>query len=422
MDARITPSSLHGSIPAIPSKSMAHRLLILSALSDEPCEVTLGTTSHDIEATSRCLAALAHGRTASHHNATSAVVLDCGESGSTLRFLLPVVCALGVDAQFVCHGRLGERPLSPLDAQLREHGIHLEKRGATWEVSGTLAGGRFTLPGDVSSQFASGLLMAATLLSVPTEVLVSRPVQSRPYIDLTIRALELFGIQVARSRVEVEGAPFERHAVCPSTPHASGSLSVEGDWSNAAFWLAAGSLEPEGLTVSGLDLLSAQGDRAIMAALAAMGIRIARRGAAVRATADTPRAACMDVQNIPDLVPPLAAVAAVAPGTSRFCNAGRLRLKESDRLATVCAAITALGGSSHVEKDDLVIEGVDTLAGGMVDAANDHRIAMMAAVMATHASGPVTIRGAECVAKSYPAFWDDYRSLGGAVEYADEEA
>jgi 3-phosphoshikimate 1-carboxyvinyltransferase len=421
MDKTLCPSSLFGVVRAVASKSMAHRLLILAALSPDPCDLRCSTTSEDIEATKACLRSLLYDgdaqpkvRATDTGTQTSAQrLLDCGESGSTLRFLLPVVGALGASVRILRHGRLSERPLAPFDDELAAHGMHIKEAAEGLLVKGRLHGGRFVLPGDVSSQFTSGLLMAAPLLEEATEILVAKPVQSAPYIDLTIHALHTFGVAVRRDCMHYEGRAYARFAVSPTTLRAPAELDVEGDWSNAAFWLAAGAMEPQGITVDGLDLASAQGDRAILAALSAFGGRIARKGNAARATMDTARSAELDVQAIPDLVPPLAAVAATAPGVSRLRNAGRLRLKESDRLESVTRAITALGGNAWVEDDALVIQGVEHLSGGTVDAANDHRIAMMAAIMATHAQGPVTILGAECVSKSYPAFWDDYCQLGG---------
>ncbi len=408
MNITIEPATLHGAIPAVASKSMAHRLLILCGLAQSSTQLECSTTSKDIEATQRCLEEIASGR--------DSLVLDCGESGSTLRFLLPVVGALGRSARFVRRGRLAQRPLAPLDEQLWAHGMHLSEDGDDLVVSGQLRGGTFSLPGDVSSQYVSGLLMAAPLLPDPMEVFVSTPVQSRPYVDLTIEALAQFGVHVVVGRVGMGASTCERFALNPCALCGPKTIVVEGDWSNAAFWLAAGALEPEGITVVGLDLMSPQGDRAILAALASFGARIARKGNAARATRDHPRPSSMDVSAIPDLVPPLAAVAATTPGTSKLRNAGRLRLKESDRLSSVSAAVNALGGKASVIEDDLHIEGVEHLEAGTVDAANDHRIAMMAAIMATHAKGPVTIQGAECVAKSYPGFWDDYRLLGGSIK------
>lgn len=410
MRAHVSPSSLGGAIPAVASKSMAHRLMILCAQVPGGCELACATSSEDIEATRRCLEAL-RGPAGSD----GLVTLDVGESGSTLRFLLPLAGALARPARFVRRGRLASRPLAPFDAQLEAHGMRIRAVGDDLVTGGRLRGGRFELPGDVSSQFVSGLLLSSPSVGEPMEVLLTSSLESRPYVALTVHALAGFGVSCGICRAPAGGGTPERYVIDDAVLVSPGRVEVEGDWSNAAFWLAAGALEQEGVTVTGLDLASPQGDRSVLAALSAFGARIARRGDAARATRDRARAASFDVSSIPDLVPPLAAVAATSPGVTRLLNAGRLRLKESDRLATVSSAVLCLGGRAHVDGDDLVVEGVGQLVGGTVDAANDHRIAMMAAVMATHARGDVTIEGADCVAKSYPGFWDDYRALGGDV-------
>lgn len=418
MDAHIEPSTLSGVIEAVASKSMAHRLMILNALAEKSSPLTLATTSDDIEATKRSLIAIqvahemAHNKPEDEH---MPALVDVGESGSTLRFLLPIIGARGVEAYVIRHGRLCERPLSPFDDELRAHGMTIVEDGGNLMVKGRLEGGRFTLPGNVSSQYISALLMAAPALAEAVEVYVSLPVESRPYIELTISALETFGVNVTSERTTIDDIAYERYCVQPTPLVAPDNLTVEGDWSNAAFWLAAGAMEFEGLSVSGLNLQSVQGDRQILAALAAFGARIARRGGVARATKDRPRAATINVQAIPDLVPPLAALAATSPGTTTLSGAARLRLKESDRLETVSAAINALGGHATINDDKLLIEGTEQLAGGTLDAAGDHRIAMMGAIMATHAREGVVILGAHCVEKSYPTFWDDYAKLGGKV-------
>ena len=434
MDYVIEPSPLSGTIDAIASKSAAHRLLILAALADTTCDIDCPTTSRDIEATIACLeglgARVARTRSgfrvrpiaaAGDHATDVAPVLDCGESGSTLRFMLPVVCALGRPARLMGHGRLAERPLSPLYEQLVEHGARLSPAGALpLSVEGTLAGGTFELPGNVSSQYVSGLLMAAAALRDDVEVLVSVPVESRSYIDMTVSALEAFGVGVRVRTVERSGASLLAYSVAGGDrPHAGGPISVEGDWSNAAFWLCSGAIA-RSVGVRGLDGQSAQGDRACLAALAAFGARVSQDARTGTATAahDRLRARTIEVSNIPDLVPPLAGVAALAEGTTRITGAARLRLKESDRLETVRAALAAMGADIEVADDGLTIRGRGALAGGVVDAANDHRIAMMAAICGAHATGPTTIRGAECVEKSYPAFFDDFRALGGTARPA----
>ena len=434
MDVTILPAPLTGSLPAIASKSMAHRLLICAALCPGPTAIRCATSSQDIEATTSCLEALGAsikrdgedllvtplpgaGSTDNLRRGVKGALLDCGESGSTLRFLLPVACALGCQASLTGHGRLAQRPLSPLYEELVAAGADLSPAGAfPLKTSGTLRAGRFELPGNVSSQYVSGLLMAAPLLGSPTEVRVGEPIESRPYIDLTISALAAFGVEVSETREEVDGRPYASFTVSPATPYRSPErVSVEGDWSNAAFWLAAGALG-HGVTVADIDLASRQGDRAILAALARLGARVERTHDTARVSCGTPVACDIDVSDFPDLVPPLAAVAALCPGTTRLTGAGRLRLKESDRIESVCAGLAALGARIRGTEDEIAVEGVERLGGGTVDAANDHRIAMMAAVAASRCEGPVTIVGAECVNKSYPTFFEDYELLGGIVQ------
>ena len=422
MERTIFPHKLGGRIAAIPSKSQAHRLLICAALADEPTALTCPEGSQDIEATVRCLTAFgaAIRRTETGYAVQSAQAperaeADCGESGSTLRFLLPVAAALGIDTTFCLHGRLAARPLSPLWEELEAHGCALSRPTSdTVRCTGRLTGGVFRLAGNISSQFISGLLLALPMTGTDSELVLTTPLESAGYVDMTLDALRRFGVRVECTQNGWRIPAGARYASC-------GAAEVEGDWSNAAFWLAAGALSDGGVAVTGLDLSSAQGDRSILAALSCFGARVARRGGTARVTKDRPRATTLDVSDFPDLVPPLAAVAALCPGTTRLTHAGRLRLKESDRLETVSTTLRALGADARAEGDDLVIVGRESLLGGEVDSANDHRIAMMAAVAATRATGDVTIRGAECVSKSYPAFFEDYELLGGSVTRKGDE-
>lgn len=435
MNATIEAGPLTGELDAPSSKSEAHRLLVCAAFAPGLTDVSCATSSDDIEATASCLEALGAriartrggfrvrpvpGTSATDNlpEARRGALLDCGESGSTLRFLLPVVAALGCDARLTGRGRLPERPLSPLYEELEAHGARLSGQGSLpLSVGGRLEPGRFFLPGDVSSQFVTGLLLAAPLLRAPVEVVVAEPVESAPYIDITVSALRTFGVEVSEGGALTDGGrPARSYVVCAPDGYVTpGEVSVGGDWSNAAFWLAAGAIGEEGVAVRGLDLASAQGDRQILAALALLGARVLRRPGGAACERERLRGRELDVSSCPDLVPPLAAVAAVAEGTTRVRGAARLRIKESDRLETVSAAICALGGRARAVDDGLVIEGVPELAGGTVDAANDHRIAMMASILASRCTGPVTVLGAECVAKSYPAFFEDLAALGGIV-------
>ena len=385
MDITIHPRKLSGTISAIPSKSQAHRYLICAAFSDGPTELICPETNLDIEATVSCLNGLGAdiSRTEagySVHPITStpeAATLSCGESGSTLRFMLPIAGALGVDATFIMKGRLPQRPLSPLWEEMERMGCALTRPTEdSIRSSGKLRAGTYRIDGSVSSQFITGLLFATSLIDGPCELLVTGNIESKPYLDMTQEALTLFR------------APDY---------HTPGKIRVEGDWSNGAFWVAAQHLGNE-LSVQGLNAMSIQGDRAVVDIAYAMA-----------ESAPTVSAA-----DIPDLVPILSVVAAANHGAV-FTSIQRLRSKESDRVATTAAMIKALGGKAEATEDTLKIIGTG-LTGGTVDSHNDHRIAMAAAIAATVCSEKVTSLGAEAVSKSYPTFWDDYRKLGGKYE------
>lgn len=422
MNVVVYPSELAGTVSAIPSKSMAHRLLICAALADTPTSIVCETTSEDIEATVSCLDALGAQIMRTDEGflvepitrSVTGALLDCGESGSTLRFLLPLVPALKSTAMIIGHGRLADRPLSPLREELEAHGAKvIGEHAVPIEVSGKLNGSIFELPGNVSSQFVSGLLMAGPLLPDGIEITVKEPVESRSYIELTIDALATFGVKVKVTHPNDATTyiiPADARYVSP------GEVEVEGDWSNAAFWLAAGALSDGGITVCGLKQNSHQGDRAILGALALLGARVSRANQLV-ATSSFPLSGCtLNVSDCPDLVPPLVLVAAKAQGLTLICGARRLRLKESDRLATVSDCINAMGGKVDQTGDGFVVHGKEQLTGGVVDAQGDHRIAMMAAISGCYAEGPTTIIGAECVRKSYPSFFNHLQALGARVE------
>lgn len=411
MTVTIQPGPVSGVIAAIPSKSAAHRLLICAALADAPTFVSCDKESQDIAATIRCLNGLGADirrrgegydvtpidRTAIPQNC----LLDCGESGSTLRFMLPVVCALGAAGRFQMAGRLAQRPMEPLSAQLREHGCVITPRPADnqMDFSGRLAPGAFTLPGDISSQFISGLLFALPLLDKDSSLTVTGNVESKGYIDLTLRALADFG-----------AFPWDKGDgwhIPPQGYHSPRQVQVEGDWSNAAPWLCMGVMAGEGVTVTGMDPDSLQGDKGVCDVLSRMGGAITREGGDYTARPDRLTAAVIDARNIPDLVPVLSAVAAVTPGETRITGAARLRIKESDRLTTTAQTLNALGGDVEETQDGLIIRGKEKLTGGTVDAQGDHRIAMLAAVASVACTGPVTVTGAQAIQKSYPTFWQE---------------
>ncbi len=405
MKAIIAPSRLSGTIPAIASKSQAHRLLICAALADGPTSIACPTLSADITATAECLQALGAGITYAHGvfsvspiaSVPPCPALDCGESGSTLRFLLPVVCALGAKAQIKMHGRLPQRPLSPLWEELEHHGARLSRPQADIiAVEGRLTPGDYTLAANVSSQFISGLLFALPLLGRTSTIALTGHLESASYLIMTVRALGLFGVDCP-----LEGSSF----TVPEARYVSpGQAAVEGDWSNAAFWVAADAICGHTLRITGLSPDSPQGDRAV----SELAGHIAAGNAVI------------DCQDVPDLVPVLSVLAAVTPGETRFVNAGRLRIKESDRLSATAGLINALGGDARELPDGLAVTGKDRLSGGEVSSVNDHRIAMSAAVAALACSGPVILHGAQAVNKSYPGFWRDYAALGGEVTLEEE--
>lgn len=398
-------------IPA--SKSQAHRLLICAALGESECTLRYEGASNDITATVRCLNALGADIRIEGEEITvrpierakeGTCVLPCGESGSTLRFLLPLVGALGADAVFEMEGRLPQRPLAPLDAVLEEHGMRLERDGARLVCSGKLNSGTYSVSGGVSSQYISGLLMALPRLDGVSRLEVTGQLESAPYVAMTEAALELARLKFEKND-NVYTVPGAQRAAMPR------HCAVEGDWSNAAFFLCMGALSPQSVTVDGLDPHSPQGDRAVLDILRRLGADVREHGGSVTVRRAALIGCTVDAREIPDLIPVLSVTAAVAQGETRIVNAARLRLKESDRLASTARLISTLGGDITELEDGLIIRGVPALAGGTADACRDHRIAMSAAVAASVSRGDVTILGSDCAAKSYPGFWDDFDSL-----------
>lgn len=394
MDLTIYPRKLSGTIRAIPSKSQAHRLLICAVFSDAPTKLFCPETNQDIEATAGCLRALGAeiDRTADGYYVIPAVTIpnsiemDCCESGSTLRFILPIVCALGIETTIHMSGRLPYRPLSPLWEELERMGCSLSRpTESTIHTSGQLTPGSYSIAGNVSSQFISGLLFALSLINGESQLNVTGKTESKSYITMTQRALSIFGVDT--SDYHVTGSmPF----------HSPNEITVEGDWSNGAFFLTAAALGND-LYVKNLDKDSPQGDRVITDILTM--------------DSDLPE---ISAANIPDLIPILAVYFAAKNG-AQFTEIARLRLKESDRVETVIQLLQSLGIRAEATDNTLrVYSGKFT--SGIVNAYGDHRIAMTAAIAATMADGPVTILGAECVAKSYPTFWEVYQQLGGNYE------
>ncbi|HAN20502.1 MAG: 3-phosphoshikimate 1-carboxyvinyltransferase [Clostridiales bacterium GWF2_36_10] len=417
MITRITPSPLSGKINTIPSKSSAHRAFICAALSDSPSLIICEHISKDIEATINCLNALGAKITDNigtynitpikKGSITSQAQLDCGESGSTLRFILPIISALDRNAVIQGSGRLPERPLLPLTDQLTLHGA---KIGSTFplECSGKLESGHFCIAGNISSQFISGLLLAAPILGGDCTIELTTKTESKPYIDMTVDVMNSYGVKVETR----ENGYFVKGGQRYSPPS---RFKVEGDWSNSAFWLSCGALKGNGIKCVNLSTISFQGDKAITVILASFGAKVELSNNNVSVAPEPLKGIEINATDIPDLVPVLAVVACGAVGTTKIYNAARLRLKESDRLLAVTNVLTNLGADITQTEDGLVINGTGKLNGGRADAMGDHRIAMSLAVAAIICENEVVIDNAEAINKSYPAYFADYRKLGGKI-------
>lgn len=414
--ALLHPGALRGTGCVPPSKSAAHRALLCAALAQGESLLSPIDTSEDMAATLGCIAALgctfvredAALRLQGIQSPPQSAALACGESGSTLRFLIPIAGALGVQARFTGKGRLPQRPLGCYARCLPPRGLSLQSEGGLpLTVQGRLQAGLYELPGDVSSQFVTGLLLALPLLQGDSEIRLTSPLQSAAYVEMTRRVQAGFGVQsqVVPSGWHVPGGQCYR----------PGRWQVERDWSQAAFFLAAGALGGD-ISLPGLDAASAQGDRAIEALLRGFGANLHWQNGALCAGPGPLHGQVVDAGQVPDLVPILAVVGALAAGETRIVNAARLRLKESDRLDAMAALINALGGHAEQLPDGLVLHGVQAFAGGTVDGRNDHRVVMAAAIAALRAQAPVCVTHAQAVRKSWPSFFADYAALGGQVE------
>ncbi len=418
--AVISPSVIRGTLTPPPSKSAAHRLLIAAALAGEG-RVRGLSLSADMEATLRAVRGLgvsvrldgdaACFAPAPPSSSPSPLPVDCGESGSTLRFLIPLYAARGIPAVFTGHGRLPERPLGVYADCLPPHGVTLSAAsGLPLTVTGRLTGGHFALPGDVSSQFITGLLFALPLCREDSRIRLTTPLESAGYVDMTLQVLRQAGIRVE---------PLEDGWFIPgSQTYRPLDTAVESDWSQAAFLLAAGALGGE-VTLTGLNPASAQGDREALSLFRRFGAAVEEAPGRIVCRKAPLHGIDIDAAQIPDLVPVLAVTAALADGVTHITGAARLRLKESDRLAAVADGIRRLGGRVEEGPDSLTITGVSRLAGGRAEGYNDHRIVMALSMAALGCEAPVTVTDAQSVAKSWPAFFEDYRAIGGTAHVID---
>ena len=417
--AVITPAPLTGRVTVPASKSDAHRLLVCAALADGVSVIRRMVLSKDIEATIQVLRGLGadirlEGDTVTVQGASSGengtAEADCGESGSTLRFLLPVAAALGRNARFTGSGRLPKRPLDTLLQILLEKGLSCVPEGADnlpLRLSGKLPAGLYRLPGDVSSQYITGLLLALPLTGEESIIRLTTPLQSAGYVDMTLKTMAAFGVTVERLPDGYRIPAGSRYRSC--------DCAVEGDWSAAAFFLTAGAVGRP-IAIAGLSFDSAQGDKAAAGLFARFGAKVRWEKGDLLISPGPLRGTRIDVSQIPDMAPALAVCAAFAEGETLLTGCARLRIKESDRLTAIARGLAALGVPAEEGPDSLRIEGQGGPPhGGKIDGVNDHRIVMAFATAAAFASGQSEISDAEAVAKSYPAFFDDYTLLGGNV-------
>ena len=418
---QIIPSPLMGTVQAPPSKSIAHRAVIAASLADGISSLYNVDLSDDIKATvcgMRALGALIeinrNGLTIQgikskkEAGRPDPTVIDCIESGSTLRFLVPVSLALGGSFLFTGKGNLGKRPLNPYYEILDRQDIsyHSTPNSLNLSVSGALSAGSFSLPGNISSQFITGLLFALPVLSGDSEIMVTSPLESKAYVDLTLQALADFGITVTNH-------DYRSFKTKGNQRYLPRNYTVESDYSQAAFFLCAGALGSD-ITVAGLNNASLQGDKEILPVLQRMGGEMSSTSEGIKVSASKLHGTQIDASEIPDIIPVLAATACAAEGKTVIRNAGRLRMKECDRFAAVIEEMTALGAHIKADGSNIVIEGKEQLEGGCeVQSHSDHRMAMTLAVIAQKCKKPIVLNDYECISKSYPRFFEDFKMLGG---------
>lgn len=422
-DLKIIPSKLKGSVKIPPSKSMAHRAIICAALSDGICRIDNIDYSDDIIATINAMNSL--GATIEKYDDYIEVVgiykninkikenriIDCNESGSTLRFLVPISLLFKGSNKFIGKGNLGKRPLTTYYNIFNDQGIKYsyEENNLNLVVDGELKPGVFEVEGNISSQFITGLLFALPLLNGDSKIIITKEMESKGYIDLTLKAISDFGIEIINNN-------YSEFIIKGNQKYNARNYRVEGDYSQAAFFLCADGLG-NNVVCRDLDLNSLQGDKEIIDILERMNVvfntnEIGLSGEVSGELIST----VIDGSQCPDIIPVLSAVSALSKGTTEIINAGRLRIKECDRLSAVTSELKKLGAQIIEKEDGLVITGVEKLQGGVeVWSHKDHRIAMTLAIASTMCKKPIIIKDYECVAKSYPSFFEDFKALGGNI-------
>ena len=408
---------LCGTIPSIPAKAHAHRALIAAALATSPSTIVISHSSKDIDATMDSLRAL--GATITYEHGVAHVIPNPApsigqvlphESGTTLRLLLPVSASICNTVKVDAKGRLPERPLEPLLSEMKDHGVSFSQDAPPFTMTGRLQGGTFSMTGTVSSQFFSGLLLAAPQLG-RTTVNCTSSLQSKDYVTLTIETMKDFGVHVTEGSTE-DGHPSftieeNQHF------HGNEQYPIEGDWSNGAIWLVAAAMTGQSISVTGLRPDSVQADKRILYILEKSGITCTWNGTTVTVTGKAHQPIHVNLEQMPDLLPILSSLACSIEGESAFINGARLRLKESDRLEAVAQLVRDSGGTVRMKGDNLYIMGTGTLTGGTVDCVNDHRLVMAGALNALIATSPMILKDSEAISKSYPHFFTDWKLLGG---------
>jgi len=417
MDITIKPSALSGAVTAPPSKSMAHRAILAAALAKGESVIKNIELSEDIRATAGAIRLM--GANTEFKDGTLIVTgikyfskntfIDCGESGTTLRLLIPVLAATG-GGTVTGRGRLPERPVQEYLKIFDKQNIAYRRGGSNLPltVGGGLKSGRFALSGAVSSQYISGLLFALPLLTGDSEIVIEDTLESGGYVDMTLQTLRMSGIEIA----EIE--KYRRYTVTGSQTYKPCDCTVEGDWSQAAFFLLAGAAGGD-ITVKGLNAETLQKDSAFIGLLKQMGADITAGTDGIRVTKSSLHAVSADVSQTPDIAPVLAGAMAIARGKSVITGGARLKVKESDRIAATASALNAIGAKVTPASDGFVIEGVPHLKGGVSRSYNDHRIAMTLACLLPVCQGEVTIADAQAVDKSYPSFYKELQKLGGNI-------
>lgn len=394
MNIKVKGALVSGIVEAIPSKSYVHRISICNFLAGKTEFCNCGEFfSNDVTATINCLSALRRGETR----------LDAGESGSTLRFLLPLLSAIGGEYQITGHGKLMERPNQELFSALNQHGVKAEQTDCI-KISGKLTSGEFYLRGDISSQYVSGLLMALPTLDGDSKIILTTSLVSEPYVDITLQVLKAYGIEITR---------FENGFNVKGNQKYRGELLPEGDWSNSAFFLVLGAIAGK-ISVQGLNLNSVQGDKKIMDVLKSAGAKISLNDGLITTEKSALNGFTLDAENCPDLVPISAVLASFASGKTVIKNVSRLKIKESDRIESTIKMLDAFNVKAEYVDGDMVVYGGKTIA-GEIDSFNDHRITMSSAVMATATDCESILYRADAVNKSYPEFFVHLTKVGGIV-------